>query len=141
MDAKTYLQEHVALFSGVSETLLTALAVSSSIQSYKKGQTVLFQGMTVDALHVVVGGKVAVLAKLPGRGLAEVAQLGPGEVFGEASIFESGTSGAAIKAAEDNTTVLVVPQDAFRRLIADDEAFVARLKALIASRRPAKPQA
>lgn len=134
MDAKTFLGSHVPLFTGISDEHLTELAASSELKPYKAGQTILFQGMTVDDLHVVAVGKVTVHAKVPGKGVVQVAELGPGEIFGETSILESGTAGAAVKSAQDGTHVLIVPQEAFRRLVAEDPAFVARLKALIASR-------
>lgn len=136
MDAFTFLKDHVPLFAGVAEAHLETLAGASKVQPFRNGQTVLFQGITVDELHVVCTGKLTVLVKLPGRGLAPVAELNPGDVFGETSIFEHGTAGATIKSAADDTYVLAIPQDAFRRLLAEDPAFVERVKALIASRRP-----
>lgn len=136
MDAFTFLKEHTPLFSGVADAHLETLAGASSVQGYANGKTVLFQGITVDALHVVCSGKLSVQVKLPGKGLTPVAELEPGDVFGETSIFEMGTAGATIKAAADDTYVLAIPQDAFRRLLTEDPAFVERVKALIASRRP-----
>jgi len=135
MDAKTFLSGHVPLFAGVSDAHLTDLAVSSELKQYKAGQTILFQGMSVDGLHVVAVGKVSVHAKVPGKGVVQVAELGPGEIFGETSILESGMAGATIKAAQDGTCILIVPQEAFRRLMAESADFVARLKALIAARK------
>jgi CRP-like cAMP-binding protein len=135
VDAKTFLGSHVALLAGVADEHLTRLAVNSELKSFKAGQTVLFQGVTVDALHVVAVGKVAVFAKVPNKGVVQVAELSGGEVFGETSIFESGTAGASVKAVADGTLVLVIPQDAFKALVAGDPAFVARLQALIAARR------
>lgn len=136
MDAKTFLASHVPLFAGVSDEHLADLAVSSELKPYKAGQTILFQGMTVDGLHVVAMGKVSIHAKAAGKGVIKVAELGPGEIFGETSILEYGTASAAVKAVEDGTYVLVIPQDAFRRLVAESPEFVARLKAMMVGRIP-----
>jgi len=136
MDALTFLRERVALFAGVDEERLTALAVSSSLSSYSAGQTVLFKGATVDGLHIVAVGKVAILAKLPGKGLVPVAELGSGEVFGETSVVEMGTAGATVRAAVDGTYVLMIPQEAFRGLLMQDEAFAVRVNTLIRARKP-----
>ncbi|OGS39680.1 MAG: hypothetical protein A2506_06270 [Elusimicrobia bacterium RIFOXYD12_FULL_66_9] len=136
MDAKTFLGQHVPLFAGISDEHLTDLAVSSELKPYKDGQTILYRGMTVDGLHVVAIGKVSVHAKAAGKGVVQVAELGPGEIFGETSILEYGTAGAAVKAAQDGTYVLVIPQDAFRRLVAENPEFVARLKAMMVARIP-----
>lgn len=135
MDALTFLRERVALFAGVSEERLEELAVASSLISYNKGQTILFKGGTIDGLHVLAMGKVTVFSKPPNKPLVEIAELGPGEVFGETSIIEMGTSWASVKALEDKTLVLVIPQPAFRVLLEGNPEFVARLLALSSSRR------
>ena len=141
MDALTFLREHVCLFVGVEEERLMSLAESSSLQSYNAGQTVLFKGATVDGLHVVVAGKVAVLARLPGRGPVSVAELVSGDVFGETSVVEMGTAGATVKAVEDGTSVLMIPQEAFRGLLVQDESFAVRVNTLIHARKPAAQSA
>ena len=135
MDALTFLRERVALFAGISEELLAALAEASALNPYNKGQTILFKGGTVDGLHVVAKGKVALSSKPPNKPLIEIAELGPGEVFGETSIIEMGTSRATVKAIEDGTLVLMIPQEAFRVLLKSSPEFVTRLLALSASRR------
>ncbi len=135
MDAFTFLRERVALFAGVSDEHLTEIATSSAVNPFKAGQTILFKGVTVDELHVVCTGSVGVFIKPTNQPIAEVAVLSSGDVFGETSIFENGTAGATIKAKEDNTFILVIPQDAFRKLLSDSPEFVTRVKALIASRK------
>lgn len=136
VDAFTFLKDYTPLFVGVADKHLERLAVASTLQAFKNGQTVLFQGITVDALHVLCMGRLSVQVKVPGRGLTTVAELEPGDVFGETSIFEMGTAGATIKASADDTCILVIHQDAFRLLLAEDPSFVERVEALIAARRP-----
>lgn len=137
MDAFTFLRERVALFAGVSDEHLTAIATGSTVTAYKNGQTIMFKGATVDGLHVMAVGKAGVFVKIPPQPLAQVAELNPGDVFGEKSIIEFGTAGATIKCVEDGTYVLNIPQDAFRTLLAESPEFVERVKALIASRKAA----
>lgn len=138
MDALTFLRERVELFAGVSEEHLTNLAVGSSLAVYKNGQTILFKGATVDGLHVMCVGKAGVFVKPPSQPVTMVAELKSGDVFGETSIIECGIAGATIKAVEDGTYVLTIPQEAFRALLGEDPAFVAKVKAMIAARKPAK---
>jgi CRP-like cAMP-binding protein len=135
MDAFTFLRERVALFAGVSDEHLTTVAVGSTLSSYKNGQTIMFKGATVDGLHVMAVGKAGVFIKPASQPLVQVAELSSGDVFGETSIIENGTAGATIKCLEDGTYVLNIPQDAFRGLLAESPEFVARVKALIASRK------
>ena len=135
MDAFTFLRERVELFAGVSDEHLTAIAVGSTLSSYKNGQTIMFKGATVDGLHIMAVGKAGVFIKPPTQPVMQVAELSSGDVFGETSIIENGTAGATIKCLEDGTFVLNIPQDAFRVLWAASPEFVARVKALIASRK------
>ena len=135
MDAFTFLRERVDLFAGVSDEHLTAIAVGSTLSAYKNGQTIMFKGATVDGLHVMAVGKAGVFIKPLTQPLMQVAELNSGDVFGETSIIENGTAGATIKCLEDGTFVLNIPQDAFRVLLTECPEFVARVKALIASRK------
>jgi CRP-like cAMP-binding protein len=137
MDAMTYLRERVALFAGVSDENLASLAQTSELLTFSAGQTILFKGATVDGLHVVASGKVGILIKALNKPAAQVAELGPGEVFGEMSIVEMGTAAATVKCLAADTMVLVIPQEAFRRVLQEDEAFAVRVNELIASRRAA----
>ncbi len=135
MDAFTFLRERVELFAGVSDEHLTAIAMGSTLSSYKNGQTIMFKGATVDGLHVMCVGKAGVFIKPTNQPVTMVAELNSGDVFGETSIIENGTAGATIKCLEDGTFVLNIPQDAFRILLAESPEFVARVKALIVSRK------
>lgn len=136
MDDITFLREQVSLFAGVSEENLAALAESSAYLSFRAGQTILFKGATVDGLHVVVSGKAGVYVKSTNKTLVRVAELESGDVFGEMSIVEMGIAGAAIK-AENDTQVLMIPQESFRHVLQQDEAFAVRVNILIVSRRSA----
>jgi CRP-like cAMP-binding protein len=95
--------------------------------------------MTVDDVYVIATGKAEVLVKVANKGLVRVGELGPGDVFGEVSIMERTVAGATVKAGEAGAIVLLIPEAAFRGLVAANEAFAARLQALVQSRRQAPP--
>lgn len=135
MDALTFMSGHVPLFAGLSEEALYPLAASATLKKYAAGQTVLFAGMTVEHLHIVAMGKVGVHAKVPNKGVVQLAELGMGEVFGEASMLERSVAGATIKAGPDGAALLLVPEEPFRRLAQENPDFAARLAALIAARK------
>ncbi|MDE2141319.1 MAG: cyclic nucleotide-binding domain-containing protein [Elusimicrobia bacterium] len=141
MDALTFLRAHVPLFAGLSDVALTPLAESATLKTCAAGQSVMFAGMTVDFLHVVATGTVFVQAKVAGKGMVRLADLGTGEVFGEASMLEASVAGATVKAGEGGAVVLLIPEAAFRRLAAENAEFAERVRALIARRRapPSKP--
>jgi CRP-like cAMP-binding protein len=135
MDALTFLCNHVALFEGVSTQELTELAVNATLLQLAPGQVALRAGTTVDDLYVVATGKVEVHAKVAGKGVNLVGELGPGEVFGEISLLEKSVAGATIKAGEAGAIVLLIPEAPFQVLIVGNESFAARVRALIQSRR------
>ncbi|MFI5345372.1 MAG: Crp/Fnr family transcriptional regulator [Elusimicrobiota bacterium] len=143
MDALTFLSEHVPLFAGLPEEALSPLAAVATLKSFAGGQTVMFAGMTVEALHVVATGSVYVQAKVLNKGMVRLADLGSGEVFGEASMLEASVAGATVKAGDAGAVVLLIPEEAFRRLAAENAEFAERVRALIANRRapPSKPVA
>ena len=137
MDALTFLRDHVSLFAGVNEENLAGLAGSSELLVFKAGQTILFKGATVDGLHIVVSGQADVFMKASNKAMVRIAELGASEVFGEMSIVEMGTAGATIKASAKGAVVLMIPQEAFRRVLQQDEGFAVRVNMLIVSRRTA----
>lgn len=137
MSALEFIRSNVALFSGIDDEELLSISRIVGQQSFQKGQTVLFKGSTVDGLHIVATGKVGVYTKAnKSANPVQVAELGPGEVFGETSIVEMGTADATVKSAEDGTVVLIVPQNYFRDLVSRNPELSARTRALIDARRP-----
>lgn len=136
MTVTEFLQSGVPFLSGLTAEQASGLAHAAEQLSFKRGQTVVFRGVTVEGLHVVASGKVSVHAKVDPKKkeLVQVAELGPGSVFGETSIIEMGTASATIKAVED-TLIFVIPQNAFRELLASNGDFRARAEALIAERK------
>ncbi len=137
MDALAFLRDRVSLFAGVSDENLAALARVSEVLSFKAGQTILFKGATVDGLHIVVTGQADVHMRASNKTMVRVAELSEGEVFGEMSIVEMGIAGATIKASGNGAVVLMLPQESFRRVLQQDEAFAVRVNVLIVSRRSA----
>ena len=141
MTITDFLKNNVPFLAGLTPDQAGSLAVQSEQATYHNGQTVLFAGTTVDGLSVLLEGAVTVWVK-PGHGkpAAQVAQLSPGDVFGETSVVEMSTAGATIKAAADGTLVCTIPSDAFRGVLAANADFKARTMAVIASRKkPAPP--
>lgn len=141
MTVTEFLKTKVPFLAGLSEDQAKAMAVKAEQKPFKKGQTVLFKGVSVEGLHVVASGKVSVHIKPEkSKDWMKVAELGPGDVFGETSIVEFAMAGATIKAEDDSTLIFVVPQDLFTELMDKDAAFKDRVLALIESRRPKAPE-
>lgn len=147
MTVTEFLHAHVPFLSGLSQEQAHALALEVDQRGFEAGSTVLFKGTTVEGLYVIATGKVAVWAQEgKSKKLSQVAELGPGQVFGETSIMEKTTAGATIKAAEGGTLIFLIPQEAFQGVLAEHPDFQGRVSALMAERKkkgakPATPPA
>jgi CRP-like cAMP-binding protein len=141
MTITEFIVNHVPFLKGLTEEQAKVLAAAVEQRTFKSGQTVIFKGVTVDGLHVVATGKVAVFVR-PDRNKewVKVAELGPGDIFGERSIVEFTTATATIKGSAPETLIFVIPQGAFVSLLDSDPGLKARVLTLIESRAP-KPAA
>ncbi|MBI4248870.1 MAG: cyclic nucleotide-binding domain-containing protein [Elusimicrobia bacterium] len=96
LNAKEYedlacLTRSIKLFSGFNMEQLETLVRQLRIYCYEPGEYVCRQGEPGDAFYIIYEGSVSVFVK-PGffSRTRKVAQLGPGEVFGEmAMIFKT----------------------------------------------------
>lgn len=140
MTVTEFLQKHVPFLAGVTDAQAKTMATKAEQKRYKKGQTVLFKGVSVEGLHVMAMGKVSVHIKPEkSKEWLKVAELGPGDVFGEMSIVEFAMAGATVKAETDDTLIFIIPQDLFTEMMEADAAFKAKVTQLIEARRPKAP--
>ena len=136
MTVTEFLKTRVPFLQGLTDDQASYLARSAEQKPFTKGQTVIFQGVTVEGLHVVAQGKVTVHVRSDKKKeTLQVAELGPGEIFGEASIVDLVTAAATIKSATDDTLIFIIPETAFNKILATDEGLKARTVALIEARR------
>ncbi|HTR87472.1 MAG TPA: cyclic nucleotide-binding domain-containing protein [Reyranella sp.] len=85
-------------------------------RSTPAGSIVFRAGDPGDALYIVTRGTVEVLGDADDRTLAE---LGPGQAFGEMALLSSGTRTATIRAKTD-ADFLTIDKEDFDRLLAED---------------------
>ncbi|MFA5138533.1 MAG: cyclic nucleotide-binding domain-containing protein [Elusimicrobiota bacterium] len=135
MTVTEFLRTQVPFLAGLTEDQALYLAKSSEQKPYRSGQTIIFKGVSVEGLHIVAQGKVSVHVKPEKKDWIKVAELGPGEVFGETSIMEFAMAGATIKSMKDDTLIFVIPQATFRKLLATDPDLEKRTVALIEQRK------
>lgn len=92
----------------------------------RAGEVVFRAGDPGDALYVIVGGAVEVIDEPSQRTLAE---LGPGQAFGEMALLAGGARTATIRARADSQ-FLVIGKDAFDRLLAERPHLERRVRRL-----------
>ena len=90
------------LFSALDEEAAIALQKSMVPQAIKKGNTLFQEGDAGDRLYVVTEGKIK-LSHASGDGRESVLMvLGPGDMFGELSLFDPGPRTATAVAVTDS---------------------------------------
>lgn len=110
--------EAVELFEGATPQELASVAALCQERTYTKGDIVTTQGEPGAELFVVFEGFVEVLRAggTPEQAPRTVVHLGSGQIFGEMALVDRGPRSATVKAASDETRVLVISQDDFERL-------------------------
>jgi CRP/FNR family transcriptional regulator, cyclic AMP receptor protein len=91
------------LFSSLDDDAAAALRSSMVTARYRRGEVVFHEGEKGDRLYVVTDGKVK-LGRTSSDGRENLlAILGPGQMFGELSLFDPGPRSATVTAVTDVT--------------------------------------
>ena len=91
------------LFAALENDAASALRASMTEVSLRRGQMLFAQGERGDRLYLVVRGKIK-LGRTSGDGRENLqAVLGPGEMFGELSLFDPGPRSSGATAVTDAT--------------------------------------
>jgi CRP/FNR family cyclic AMP-dependent transcriptional regulator len=88
-----------------------ALAHRARLRSFKAGTTIFGEGEPGDSLHVVVDGRVRIVAGGPNGEEATVAVVGPGDCFGEFSLLDGLPRSASAVAPVATKTFMVTRDD------------------------------
>ncbi len=85
---------------------------------FHSGETIISEGHFASSLFVIRKGRVEVVKRGAGNQEVLIAELGPGEFFGEMSLLdpEHSIHSATIRAAED-TTVAITDREEFDRYL------------------------
>jgi len=105
--------EKSALFSGLKTWQIRKFILSSSIQYYRKGEVVFHENDESDTMFMVMRGKVEVIHRTTLH-TEEIKELfGPGDVFGDVSMFANIKRSTEALAIEQ-TSLLVLSRDGIR---------------------------
>lgn len=93
------------LFAALDDEAADALRASMTSVDVARGETLFHEGDPGDRLYVIVDGKIK-LGRASGDGRENLlAILGPGEMFGELSLFDPGPRNATATAVADSTLI------------------------------------
>src|SRR4051795_4817149 len=123
----------VPLFVGLDDDTAELLAGALTTRDVVRGHVVFNEGDTGDRLFIVLDGKVKISrAAVDGRENL-LAVLGPGEMFGELSLFDPGPRTATATAVTDSS-LASLDHDGLRPLLLAQPAVAAQLLRALAQR-------
>ena len=99
-DAVQFLKT-VSVFKDLAEPHLVALALRLRERRLKKGEVLFREGDKGDELFLIREGAIVVSKPVVGRVEQVLARMGPGEFFGEMSLFDQAPRSATVQADAD----------------------------------------
>ena len=118
LDQRIEALRQVDFLADVSEVDLQRLADRAQSVTYVAGESIVRQGDPGASLFVCIHGQVQVVLEVPYGPERELAQLGPGGLFGEFSAMTGAPRSATVRAVED-TELLRLDKAAFHAILAD----------------------
>jgi len=112
------------LFSALDDEAATALRASMSETRLRRGEILFREGDSGDRLYVIMEGKIKLGRTSPDGRENLLAIQGPGQMFGELSLFDPGPRSATVTAVTDATFVSLSHEDLLKWL--DGRPTVAR---------------
>ena len=124
----------VPLFSGLDDSTWAALEPRFQHRKVERGDVVFHEGAPGDALYVVVEGKMKI-----GRTAADgrenlLAVLGPGDLFGELSLFDGMPRTASATAVSDTAVVAALSAADMQAFLDEQPSAAVPLLSVLATR-------
>ncbi len=121
-------EEHARFFAPLSDG--ETLNLSQEERRFETGETVLTEGALGDGAYIILEGTVDVVSSLGHAKPVKLAELGPGEIFGEMALIDDRPRCASVITASDCRMVFVDKQ-AFNSLIETGSDLAFRLMGFI----------
>lgn len=106
----------VAVFKDLAEPHLAALALRLRERRLQKGEVLFREGDRGDELYLIRAGTVVISKPVLGRVEQVLARLGPGEFFGEMSLFDQAPRSATVQ-AETDALLLCLDRQSLQRFV------------------------
>jgi signal transduction histidine kinase len=130
MNAKEFLRP---LLFGLAEEDLDELAQTAAERFFSSGDVICRDGEPGEAVYFVVQGCVEIVKPLDENTERHLHDTGPGEIFGEMALFQSGVRAATVRAVEP-TSVLEIGRDPFLAVLGRSPSLGVRILVRLTSR-------
>jgi CRP/FNR family cyclic AMP-dependent transcriptional regulator len=102
--------------------MLDSAPFKKFIREFKKSDVIFEENTHGNEMYVIHSGKVKLTTSTPGNEIA-LAELGPGEFFGEMTLCDSAPRTATATVAEENTRLAVLDREKFLYLVSQQPVF------------------
>ncbi len=116
----------IYLFRELTPSEMDVLLSISKEKQIKKNNFVFREGDVGDAFYLIISGSVRISTIVPGVGEEALTILKEGEYFGEMALIDDAPRSASAIAHED-TLLLGIEKDNFRRLLAQETGMAYKL--------------
>ncbi|HEY9288105.1 MAG TPA: cyclic nucleotide-binding domain-containing protein [Candidatus Dormibacteraeota bacterium] len=127
-DPKVERLAKIPLFAKLGHRELEQLAAQVDEVSIKAGETLIAEGQPTEAFYILTGGKARVT-----RAGKPVADLGPGDFFGEIGMLDNGPATATV-VADGAGEAMVLSHVQFRDAIKGNDKLALQVLAAVAER-------
>lgn len=107
------------LFEHLDARWKNRLIQASVVRNFDAGETVIEEGKGVDALFIVLSGKIRVWSRV-GERVVELQTLESGAYFGEVSLLSGKPATASVEAGDEKVGLLALGRDILVELVADN---------------------
>jgi CRP/FNR family transcriptional regulator, cyclic AMP receptor protein len=119
---RTDYLKRVPILANLDPRILAALAETTYLHRYRKGQIIFYRGDPGSAMYVILGGAVALSLTSDAGAEVTVARLRPVEHFGELSVLDGQPHCVTAVASEATQAVAIYREDLLSLLRRDADA-------------------
>ncbi len=116
----------VYLFRELTPSEIDTLLSISQERRAQKDDVIFKEGATGDAFYFIVSGSIRISTMVPGVGEEALTILREGEYFGEMALIDDAPRSASA-IANENTILLLIEKDNFRKLLAQETGIAYKL--------------
>ncbi len=121
-------------FGALDDHARLEIVGASAILFWPEGSLIFEKGSPAEALYIVLSGRVRIFDSGE-DGEVEVAEMGPGDFFGELALLLEGVRSKSARAMED-VELMVIPKSSFDELLKSDPDLEAQVRRKFDERLP-----
>lgn len=127
---RNLVRDELQVLAGLDYAAIAAAAEDAVVRTYQPGEAILVQGSLGDNMYVILEGQVAVVVSRPGQPDRQLAELGPGQYFGEMALLGNKRRAANVRVTGSQPArVVEINRAQFDMLLAQSGEFKDRVAA------------